>query len=315
VFNSKDQKTSHGSPLEDRMNYFSEKMPVVFGALYADALASPPDDIIHVSCSGYVSPSPAQRFVSKQGWLTTNVTHSYHMGCYGAFPPVNMAVGFLASSHHVLSSAKKKYDIVHTELLSSHADFSAQKPSDIVVMTLFADGFAKYSAYTESAFLDQKNIPSTDSRPKRGLKVRSSHNEIFPDSLEEMTWIPKSHVFEMYLSKNVPLLIRDRIVAFISELTRMAGVDFETEKKNILFAIHPGGPKILTHIRDCLGIGEHQLKWSRDVLYHHGNMSSATVPHIWKSMVEDEAITAGTIVVSVAFGPGLTATGLVFEVV
>lgn len=36
-------------------------------------------------------------------------------------------------------------------------------------------------------------------------------------------------------------------------------------------------------------------------------LSSATVPTIWKGIVEDASIPVGTPVVSMAFGPGLTA--------
>ena len=61
--------------------------------LSSDPNAQPPDDIIHVSCSGYVSPSPVQSFLSRRGWLGVGVTHSYHMGCYGAFPAIRTAVG------------------------------------------------------------------------------------------------------------------------------------------------------------------------------------------------------------------------------
>ena len=42
-------------------------------------------------------------------------------------------------------------------------------------------------------------------------------------------------------------------------------------------------------------------------------MSSATIPHILKEILEEKAIVVGTRVVCVAFGPGLTITGLVLE--
>jgi predicted naringenin-chalcone synthase len=42
-------------------------------------------------------------------------------------------------------------------------------------------------------------------------------------------------------------------------------------------------------------------------------MSSATVPHIFNEIVNDSNIPAGTKIVAMAFGPGLTATGLLLE--
>ena len=43
-------------------------------------------------------------------------------------------------------------------------------------------------------------------------------------------------------------------------------------------------------------------------------MSSATLPHVWKAL-DDERLATGTKVVSLAFGPGLTIFGAVFEVI
>ena len=43
-------------------------------------------------------------------------------------------------------------------------------------------------------------------------------------------------------------------------------------------------------------------------------MSSATIPHIWNEILEDSAIKDQTNIVSVAFGPGLTMTGVMLKV-
>jgi predicted naringenin-chalcone synthase len=79
------------------------------------------------------------------------------------------------------------------------------------------------------------------------------------------------------------------------------------------FAIHPGGPKIIDYVVDAIGITKEQASWSYDILYRHGNMSSATVPHIFNEIVNDSNIPAGTKIVAMAFGPGLTATGLLLK--
>lgn len=81
----------------------------------------------------------------------------------------------------------------------------------------------------------------------------------------------------------------------------------------MVFAIHPGGPAILNQIRNRLGIEESQLEASRRVLFERGNMASATAPHIWQEIVESEDIPTGSKVLSMAFGPGLTVIGALFE--
>jgi predicted naringenin-chalcone synthase len=42
-------------------------------------------------------------------------------------------------------------------------------------------------------------------------------------------------------------------------------------------------------------------------------MSSATIPHILKGVVDDPGIAPGTRVVCLGYGPGLTLAGLVLE--
>jgi predicted naringenin-chalcone synthase len=90
-------------------------------------------------------------------------------------------------------------------------------------------------------------------------------------------------------------------------------MDFEKDKARLMFAIHPGGPKIVEHIQGELGLRDDQVAISKAVFRENGNMSSATVPHILKEIVDESAIKPGTRVVSLGFGPGLTVTGLVLE--
>jgi predicted naringenin-chalcone synthase len=54
---------------------------------------------------------------------------------------------------------------------------------------------------------------------------------------------------------------------------------------------------------------------SKDALREGGNKSSATVPHIWDRLLRDPDVRPGTRVVSLAFGPGLTAAAMVARVV
>jgi alkylresorcinol/alkylpyrone synthase len=298
-----DLRNPAGETLDERMNLFEEIACGVFERVYRDGTA-PPDDIVHVSCSGYVSPSPVQIFLSRRGWLDVGVTHSYHMGCYGAFPAIRTALGLLGSSYVSLPNRKSRVDLVHTEFLSLHFDLLSDEPDNFVTSTLFADGFIKYSAHAHSEF---------DRNGRSGLKVLAIDERILPDSLPEMTLRPGPLQFDMSLSKRVPFMIRDSIVDFVRELCVRADLDFERDKSTMAFAIHPGGPAILNQIRAKLGIDEAAVELSRRVLYEHGNMASATAPHIWKLIVESPAIPSGTKVLSMAFGPGLTVIGALFE--
>ncbi|HKE37973.1 MAG TPA: hypothetical protein VKB39_11090, partial [Candidatus Baltobacteraceae bacterium] len=156
-----DLRTPTGEMLDARMSLFEETAEAVFDRIYAEA-TSAPDDIVHVSCSGYLSPSPVQIYLSKRSWHRTAVTHSYHMGCYGAFPAIRTAVGLVGSSYASLPQPKRRVDLVHTEFLSLHFDLLGEAPDNFVTSTLFADGFIKYTASPQAEF---------ERTGKGGLKV------------------------------------------------------------------------------------------------------------------------------------------------
>ena len=299
-----DLRSATGETLDERMNLFEEIACDVFERVYRDRDEQPPNDVVHVSCSGYVSPSPVQSFLSRRGWLNVGVTHSYHMGCYGAFPAVRTALGLVGSSYVSLPKPSRRVDLVHTEFLSLHFDLLGEEPDNFVTSTLFADGFIKYSAYPEWEF---------EKTGRSGLKVLAIDEYILPDSLPEMTLRPGPLQFDMSLSKRVPFMIRDSITDFVTSICGQVGLDFAAEKERMVFAIHPGGPAILNQIRAKLGIEESQIALSRKVLYEHGNMASATAPHIWQLILESPEIPRGAKILSMAFGPGLTVIGALFE--
>jgi alkylresorcinol/alkylpyrone synthase len=293
-----------GKTWDKRRVLFEQAALTAFERCYEDSGQLPPDEIIHVTCSGYASPSPAQVFLSRRGWFQTGVTHAYHMGCYGAFPAIRTACGLLAASYASLPVPKDRVDIVHTEYLSLHVDFLANDPGNYVMNALFGDGFIKYSAYP------LLNFPASN---KRGLKLVAVQERLVPNSLDEMTLKPGQYSFDETVSKNVPDIIYVHVKEFVIDLCRQAGIDFEEEKQGLVYAIHPGGPAIVTKAREALGLDESTMWVSREILDQHGNMASATAPHMWQKIVETDTIPTGAKIVSVGFGPGLTVIGAIFE--
>ncbi|MFV5689275.1 3-oxoacyl-[acyl-carrier-protein] synthase III C-terminal domain-containing protein [Flavobacterium sp. ZT3R25] len=291
-----------GPKIEVRMEWFKRKMGYVFDEFYSNTISSP-ENLIHVTCSGYSSPSVAQEAVIERDWETVQVTHSYHMGCYGAFPAIRTGRSLLCSSE-----TKGRVDIVHTELLSAHLNLVEFSNSNTMICSLFADGFIGYSLFDEESFMQDDSFPE-----KKGLRIVAAHEVIIPDSLEDMSWDLGEYNFLMTLSKRVPVFIRKNIKPFLTALCKKGGVDLEEQKANMHFAIHPGGPKIIDYVIDAVGLSKDQAIWSYEILRRLGNMSSATIPHIFNEIVNDPNIKSGTKVVAMAFGPGLTATGLLLE--
>ena len=290
-------------PLDRRMALYEEVVDGCLAGMYRKDEEGP-DHMIHVTCSGYISPSPVEKLVSEKRWWNTTVTHSYHMGCYGSLPAIRMAHGFLASSMLGATSLKSRVDLVHTELFSAHMDLTKESAGNILTMTLFGDGFVRYSAYPESVFAGQR---------RRGLKILGMREHIIPDSVDGMTWNLGASSFQMTLSIKVPLYIKDAVAPFVETLFRDAGLDFEAERRNLVYAIHPGGPAIINHIADRLNLDDGYMDLSRKILYENGNISSATLPTMFHEIVRSAEIPPGTRVLAMAFGPGLTVSGLLLE--
>lgn len=280
----------------------------VFGRIAGQAVTRlfaevdvPPRQLIHVTCTGYESPSAAQLLVGAKGWGSrTIVTHAYHMGCYAALPAVRMASSF--SALEVAAAAEARSDIVHTELCSLHLQPLRHEPEQLVIQSLFADGCIAYSVFGDRSW--------RGSDP--GLAILSQAEWIVPDSAESMAWFCSDFGMEMVLARDVPEKIARSLPSFVAELLRRAG-QASSVSEDAVFAIHPGGPKIVDQIAATLRLKESQIGLSRKVLRERGNMSSATLPHIWQAIVASAAVKTGELVVSLAFGPGLTLSGAVLQ--
>ena len=281
----------HGSGFTKRSEFYDREVSQILHHFYPEH-ATLPVHLIHVTCTGYVAPSPAQKLVSARGAGTsTTVTHAYHMGCYASIPAIRMGMGYL-------SLGDSPVDIVHTEVSSLHMHPLKHESEQLLVQGLFGDGFIKYTVQQQSG---------------PGLKVLALHEETIPDSTHCMTWGCVDEGFNMTLSKEVPVLIARNLKGYLERLCAKTGLDAQSVIKEGFFAIHPGGPKILTHIKELLGLESHQIQHSNQVLKDFGNMSSATLPHIWERMLNDSKVPSGAQIIGLAFGPGLSASGGLFQ--
>lgn len=285
-----------GKPCGERSRFYHEISGEAFEQFYAD-VSEPPSVIIHVTCTGYVSPSGAQRLVASREWgRFTEVFHAYHMGCYASMPAIRMAAGFM-------ERGKARVDIVHTELCTLHMDPSQHLPEQLVVQTLFADGLIRYSA---------SRMEGADATMK-GLALLATQEEIVPDTGDAMTWMVSDFGMQMTLSRKVPDHIRAGLGPFLESLAAAADLTPARLIAEAVFAIHPGGPRIIDEIAEHIGLRPDQVQASNTILSNYGNMSSATLPHVWKSILEDAAVPSGTLIVSLAFGPGLTIAGAILR--
>ncbi len=290
-----------GPSLSARTAVFAEYANICVNMAYENAQApnaQAPDGIVHVTCSGYLLPSAIQNLVSKKNWNDVSLVHAYHMGCHGAFPGIKIASGLSNFSN----KKNHRVDVIHTEMFSPFYDPERLDPSSIIAFSLFADGAIKYSVVGVDS--DEYEV---------GLEILSTHEEIIPDSLQDMTWGIGDRTFLAFLSPKIPGKIGQAIAPFVERLCKKGGIDFQAQKNELEYAIHPGGTTILRAVSQNLGISDTQLTRSFDLLREKGNMSSVSVPYLLKDIIENPDIKDGTKVLAVGFGPGLTATGFLLR--
>jgi predicted naringenin-chalcone synthase len=294
-------ESADGQGLNMRNQFFAEMANRALSDFFAQDETAP-TDLLHVTCTGYASPSAIQRLVDVKGWhQQTRATQVYHMGCYAAVPALRIAKGLLLNPQ---SAAAPRAEIVHTELCTLHFNPRDHRPEQLVVQSLFADGHIRYAL-----MLQDPAEPIT----APAFEVLAVREEIVPDTLADMTWVPSEWGFRMTLARDVPEKIAAALPEYLQRLFAQAGEGYNVAHAQTLFAVHPGGPRIIDSVQELLGLCPTQVEVSRALLYERGNMSSATLPHVWERMLATAEIPAGTLVASLAFGPGLTIAGALFR--
>ena len=282
--------------LNERMDFYNERVSSVFEKLFQTSLPSElkPTNLLHVTCTGYLSPSPAQNWVNQQEWgKLCQVTHLYHMGCYASIPAIRIAKA-------LIQEKGGSTFIKHNELCTLHFSPWDSSPEQLVIQSLFSDGHIGY-------------FVTMPDKPISGLEILSDKEMIIPNSHQDMSWSPGAYGFNMGLSPLVPKKITEQLPFFLREWLTEKSYNFESILKEAFFAIHPGGPKIISDLQEALNLQQWQISHSTRTLHRYGNMSSATLPHIWERMLHSNEVPKDSLIVSLAFGPGISIHGTLFK--
>jgi predicted naringenin-chalcone synthase len=122
-----------------------------------------------------------------------------------------------------------------------------------------------------------------------------------------MTWRIGDHHFEMTLSKRVPSLIAGGLRPWLEAWLASQGLRRDGVAS---WAIHPGGPRILSAVEEALELRPEASATSRAVFADCGNMSSPTVLFILERLRRERAPRP---CVALGFGPGLAAEAALFR--
>jgi alpha-pyrone synthase len=269
-----------------RMEHYAELAPPLTIAAAGRALQQsglPADRVTHlitVSCTGFFAPGLDLALIRGLGLVpTVERAQIGYMGCHGALNGLRVARAFTGADPAacVLLCA--------TELCSLHYHYG-WNPQKIIANALFSDGSAAVVGMAAS----DGHAP---------WRVTATGACLIPDSAETMTWEIGDHGFEMTLSKKVPGLIARHLRPWLETWLGRQGLSVEQIAS---WAIHPGGPRILSAVEDALALPPAATAVAREVFAQYGNMSSPTVLFILDRL---RSRGAERPCVAMGFGPGL----------
>lgn len=242
--------------------------------------------LVTVSCTGFVAPGIDVALIRGLGLpATVERTQVGFMGCHGGINGLRVARGLAAAD------PAARVLVCAVELCSLHYHFGWD-PKRCVGNAIFADG---------AAALVTRAAQASDAD---AWGIAASGSCLIPDSTDAITWEIGELGFLMGLSPLVPDLIRQHLRPWMDAWLDRQGLGMRDIGS---WAVHPGGPRIVTAVEEALGLPADATAVSREVLAELGNMSSPTVVFILERLRERGAPRP---CVALGFGPGLMAEAL-----
>ncbi|MDF0529089.1 3-oxoacyl-[acyl-carrier-protein] synthase III C-terminal domain-containing protein [Tsukamurella sp. 8F] len=302
--------------IRERMRlYMEHATPLavdVAGRAIADAGVRAADVglLVFVTSTGFVAPGVDVAIVQRLGLpRTVNRVVVNFMGCAAAMNGVQTA------SDYVRAHPDRKALVVCLELSSVNAVFGGGQRGDgvrdvradeIITHSLFGDGCG---ALVVGASEVQHQLPAGR------IVLRQSFSHLFDDAEDGIVLGVNDDGITCELAESLPQYIRRGVAPVVAEL--LAGQDLSADDID-LWAIHPGGPKIIDQSALSLGLHPSVADVSWDILAEYGNMLSVSLIFVLQEMARRAATSGGSgplTGVAFSFAPGVTLEGVLFDLV
>lgn len=183
--------------------------------------------------------------------------------------------------------------LVSVELCSLTVQRQDASAANMIASGLFGDGAAAVVAVGEEH-------PSATAGPR----VVDSVSHLYENSERAMGWDIGSTGLKVVLGAEVPDLVRTHLGEDVERLLSPHGLTIGDVARWIC---HPGGPKVIEAIQSVLGLGEDDLAMTWRSLHRIGNLSSASVLHVFADTLTGRPASSGDWGVVMAMGPGFCA--------
>jgi alpha-pyrone synthase len=290
--------------IRDRMNlFYRHAVPLavdVAGRALADVpyAAAEIGLLVFVTSTGFIAPGVDVAIVKELG-LSPSLSRVVvnFMGCAAAMN------GLRTAADYVRAHPDMKAMVVCIELCSVNAVF-ADDINDVIIHSLFGDGCA--AVVVGASPVQQPLAPGK-------VVIRSNFSQLLDNAEDGIVLGVNHNGITCDLSENLPDYIYAGVNPVVTEVLRDNGL----QKSDIdLWAIHPGGPKIILESTRSLGIPPERAALSWDVLARFGNMLSVALIFVLELMVaQADATKAISTGVAFSFAPGVAVEGILFDIV
>jgi alpha-pyrone synthase len=290
--------------IRDRMDMFyrhAVPLAVEVGGRALAGLSYAADEVgllVLVTSTGFIAPGVDVAIVKELG-LSPSISRVVvnFMGCAAALNAIRIATSYVRAHPDL------KAMVVCVELCSVNAVF-ADDVNDVVTHSLFGDGCA--ALVVGASQVQEKLEPGK-------VVIRTSFSRLLDGAADGIVLGVNHNGITCELSESLPDYIYAGVAPVVAEMLADNGL----QKSDIdLWAIHPGGPRIIEEAVRSLAIPPERAAPSWGVLAGFGNMLSVSLIFVLETMVRQQdsgkEISTG---VALAFAPGVTVEGMLFDII
>ncbi|MGZ4583533.1 MAG: type III polyketide synthase [Mycobacterium sp.] len=255
----------------------------------ADIQPGEVDIIVMVSSTGIAVPTVDARLMTRVG-LRPDVKRVplFGLGCVAG------AAGMARVHDYLRGYPEDVAVLLSVELCSLTRQRDDTSIPALIGVSLFGDGAAAVVATGADRIDGRQN-------GIQGPHVLATRSRVVPETVDVMGWNVSSNGFQLVMSRDVPKMADEYLRAEVEDFLSGQGLslgDIST------WVCHPGGPKVLDSIENAVGLPPEALAHSRNSMRDNGNISSASVLDVRRTVAEPPP--EGAFGVMLAMGPGFS---------
>ncbi|OZM72150.1 type III polyketide synthase [Amycolatopsis antarctica] len=240
------------------------------------------DAIVFVSCTGFAMPPLTSMMINDMGFRSdTRQIPIAQLGCAAGGAAISRAHDFCTA-----------YPDTNVLIVACEFCSLCYQPTDDDIGSLLSNGL----------FGDAIAAVVLRGVGGEGVRLERNMSYLVPDTEDWISYNVKATGFHFRLDKRVPTTM----ALLAPTLHTLSGAQGWNASELDFYAIHAGGPRILSDLSHYLGVDEQAFRHSRATLTEYGNIASAVVFDALRRF-HDEGVPDGARGLIAGFGPGMTA--------